>query len=92
MTDLISDLSVKVEGLRQVQNYQPWAQTFEEALVEKKKGIEEEHAQWRKSSYPVAKALGGPNQMKIAELGRPYVTPESKVRCACKTERDFANA
>ncbi|KAF1951014.1 hypothetical protein CC80DRAFT_528569 [Byssothecium circinans] len=71
IADILSDLSVISEGLRQLQMYQPWAQTFEDSLVEKEKGIKKEFAQRTKNWSLVMDAIEGPNNATIVRLGQP---------------------
>jgi len=45
IADLVSDLAVVSEAIRQLKIYQPWAQTFEKLLVDKEGDIEKGFAQ-----------------------------------------------
>ncbi|KAF2688061.1 hypothetical protein K458DRAFT_401459 [Lentithecium fluviatile CBS 122367] len=71
VADVISNLSVTSEGLRQLQMYQPWAQTFETSLVGKEEGIKKEFVETTKDWGLVMGAMDGPNQMNIVRLGQP---------------------
>ena len=69
---VIGDLSIATEGLRQIKIYQPWAQTFEEALVDREDGIKKEFA-WRTKQWSafLGGATSGPFGAKIVRLGEP---------------------
>lgn len=71
VADLVSDLAVFSEAIRQLKIYQPWAQTFEKLLVDKEGDIEKRFAQRTNGWGLVMAALDGPNQMKIVRLGEP---------------------
>ncbi|PVH94037.1 hypothetical protein DM02DRAFT_603094 [Periconia macrospinosa] len=71
VADVFSDLSVISEALRQLKIYQPWAQTFEHALVDKQEGIEKEFAQHTQAWGLVMSAIDGPNRKDIVRLGEP---------------------
>lgn len=71
IADIFSDLSVISEALRQLKIYQPWAQTFENALVSKEDGIKKEFAQHTQAWSLVMSAADGPDQKKIIRLGEP---------------------
>ena len=71
LTNIIADLSVLAEAIRQIQNYHPWASTFENAIVDKKDGIMNEFAATTKPWALVMETTSGPRQKRIIELGRP---------------------
>jgi plasmid maintenance system killer protein len=71
VADAISDISVISEATRQLEIYQPWAQTFEDLMVKRKGAIQSEFAESTKGWGLVLKATGGPDQKKIVQLGQP---------------------
>jgi hypothetical protein len=68
---LSGDLAAFTEGLRQVDLYQTWAQTFEDLMVDKKYGIQEVIAEHTSTWSGLLKAIDGPDQAKITALGTP---------------------
>ena len=71
VADVISDLSVISEALRQLKIYQPWAQTFEHALGDKEDDIKKEFAQHTQAWGLIMNVSDGPDQKKIIRLGEP---------------------
>ncbi|KAL9109591.1 MAG: hypothetical protein Q9227_005771 [Pyrenula ochraceoflavens] len=71
VTEILSDLSVVTEALRQLSIYQPWAQTFENLLVDREDGIRKEFANHSKNWSYLLGVIDGPARSKIIELGRP---------------------
>ncbi|KAK3691625.1 hypothetical protein LTR37_018504 [Vermiconidia calcicola] len=51
--------------------YQPWAQSFEEQLMDKEDGIKRQYAQRTMHWSHLLQATGGPEQTRITTLGTP---------------------
>lgn len=73
IADILSDLAIIAECLRQIDLYQPWANSFEDLLVDRKENIQAEFA---KSTAPWGKIMTifsskGPNASILAKLGAP---------------------
>lgn len=71
IADVLADLSICSEGIRQVKIYQPWASTFDALLPDREEGIKEEFAKNTRGWGLLMKATDGPRQKKIIELGTP---------------------
>ena len=71
IVNVIADLSVFTEGLRQLNIFQPWAQTFDKSLVDGEKEIQEEFDKTTKSWGMLIYAMDGPKKTKIIQLGQP---------------------
>ncbi|KAF2729709.1 hypothetical protein EJ04DRAFT_501849 [Polyplosphaeria fusca] len=71
IADVIADLSIFTEGLRQLKTFQPWAQTFENSLIEREEEIQKEFAETTKSWGMLMAAIDGPAKGKIVQLGQP---------------------
>lgn len=72
IADVLGDLAIAVEGLRQIKIYQPWSQMFEEALVDRKDGIMEEFAERTKQwSAFLGGATQGTQGLQVVRLGDP---------------------
>lgn len=68
---LIGELSIVAECLRQLQIYQPWANGFENALVEKEDGIKSEFAKQTKAMGGILEALREENMLTVYNFGDP---------------------
>ena len=68
IASVLGDLAAITECLRQVDLYEPWAQTFEDIMVEKSDGIEKEYASHTALWGALLAAIEGP---KEAALGTP---------------------
>ena len=68
---LISELSIVAECLRQLEIYQPWANGFESALVERQKGIQSEFSERTKNEARIVQALHESHIIKIYTFGDP---------------------
>ena len=68
---IIADLAIISECLRQLDNYQPWANTFEEHLVDKKKAFMRTFAERTRVWGHMLGVTSGPGQTAIASLGNP---------------------
>jgi hypothetical protein len=69
--NLIGDLAIICECLRQLDTYQPWASSFETQSVDREEGIK---AQYAKSSQPWARILGAlknPSDSMMGSTGCP---------------------
>ena len=71
IADVLANLSIVTQALRQINIYQPWAQTFEWHMVDKKEDIEKEFATRTQPWAGLMKATDGPRQATIARLGEP---------------------
>lgn len=72
IADVLGDLAISVEGLCQIKIYQPWSQTFEEALVDRKDDIMKEFAERTKQwSAFLGGPTKGPEGAKVVRLGDP---------------------
>jgi hypothetical protein len=71
VADVIADLSIVTEGLRQLKVFQPWEQTLERLLVDREKKIEEEFAKNTEAWDLVMNATNGPEKTKIIQFGQP---------------------
>ena len=90
IAEVVSDLAVFSETLRQMKIYQPWAQTFENLLVDKEGTIMKEFAERTSSWALMMDAWKGPNAKKIVQLGEPtgrkFHYPAEKRRTKENTE------
>ncbi|UKZ74935.1 hypothetical protein TrVFT333_002605 [Trichoderma virens FT-333] len=68
---LIGELSILAECLRQVDIYQPWANGFENAMVDKEKGIKARFAERTATMGRVMEALRDQNLLKVCSFGDP---------------------
>ncbi|KAK4542981.1 hypothetical protein LTR36_005979 [Oleoguttula mirabilis] len=68
---VLADLSVITEAIRQLEIYQPWAQTFEHYMAEKEEQIKNEYAATTKQWGHLIGIADGSNATKIAKLGDP---------------------
>ncbi|OAQ62753.1 C2H2 and C2HC zinc finger [Pochonia chlamydosporia 170] len=68
---LIGELSIIAECLRQIQIYQPWANGFENALVDREDGIKTEFASRTKGLSRILEALREDNVVKLVPYGDP---------------------
>ncbi len=64
---VLGDLSIIAQCSRQLELYQPWAQTFESTFVDYSDTIKAEHAQWMKPWAQLAPAM---REMNLAPAGR----------------------
>jgi hypothetical protein len=69
ISDLFADLSIVCECLRQLELFQPWANNYENQLVDKKEGIMKEFEMKTAISAAALKALKEPSA--LARLGDP---------------------
>ena len=93
VSNIIGDLAILCECLRQINNYQPWAAGFDHHMVEKENGMKEDYA---KTSKPWAGMLGvfreqtASSTMIIVRLGKPsdkrFEYPVAKRRTKENTE------
>ena len=70
IANLLSDLSVVCECLRQLQNYQPWANTFEDEMVGRRDDIQKNFARRTEPSARMLNATGD-CQTTMAQYGNP---------------------
>ncbi|KAI4869994.1 hypothetical protein F4820DRAFT_443476 [Hypoxylon rubiginosum] len=68
---LISELSITGECLRQLEIFQPWANGFEGALVDREAGIKKEFAEHTKVWAQIYDAFKEQNIIAIQQLGDP---------------------
>ncbi|KAI1275802.1 hypothetical protein F5Y07DRAFT_166175 [Xylaria sp. FL0933] len=68
---LIGELSITGECLRQLEIFQPWANTFEQALVEREEGIKAEFKQHTRAWAKVRDTLEEREVVAIWQLGDP---------------------
>ncbi|KAI0545396.1 hypothetical protein F4679DRAFT_561204 [Xylaria curta] len=68
---LIGELSITGECLRQLEIFQPWANGFEQALVDREEGIKEEFTKHTKIWAQVIDTLKEQNCIVIQHLGDP---------------------
>lgn len=68
LADVISDLAVMAECIRQVKIYQPWAQTFESQMVGKEEGLKRD---WAERTKHWVQFLGVADGTALANLGNP---------------------
>ena len=68
IASILGDLATFTEGLRQIDFYQPWAQTFEDLMVDKKDSIQKEFTQ---QTAAWGSLLAGIDGQKVATLGTP---------------------
>lgn len=68
---LIGELSITGECLRQLEIFQPWANGFEQALVEREKGIKKEFKEHTGVWSRVLETLKEQNVISIQQLGDP---------------------
>ncbi|KAK7703128.1 hypothetical protein SLS57_011071 [Botryosphaeria dothidea] len=68
IADVVSDLSVMAECIRQVNIYQPWAQTFESHMPAKEEGLKRD---WAERSKDWVQFLGVADGTTLANLGNP---------------------
>ncbi|KAI1108569.1 hypothetical protein F5Y14DRAFT_74617 [Nemania sp. NC0429] len=68
---LIGELSITGECLRQLEIFQPWANGFEQALVDREEGIKKEFKEHTKVWAQVLDALKEKNVIAIQQLGDP---------------------
>jgi hypothetical protein len=71
IAEVISNLAVLSEALRQLNMFQPWARTFPNLLDERKDAIHKHWVEWTGRCDLTQGALAGSNQMKIVQLGTP---------------------
>lgn len=90
--DVIGDLAIICECLKQIDNYQPWARGFEHLMVEKDSGIKKQYA---RTCQPWSGILGSlkesnPSTSRIMQLGKPtgkrFEYPVGKRRTKENTE------
>jgi hypothetical protein len=70
IANVISDLAIISECMRQIHIYQPWSSEFEEQMVDRKTGIQEEFASTSAPWSRLLKALTG-SQTALARYGAP---------------------
>ena len=68
---VLADLSVVTEATRQVNIYQPWAQTFEHYMAEKDEELKEEYAARNKHWGHFLGVTEGSSMTKPVKLGNP---------------------
>ncbi|EOD44771.1 hypothetical protein UCRNP2_8520 [Neofusicoccum parvum UCRNP2] len=68
IADVVSDLAVMTECIRQIKIYQPWAQTFESHLVGKEEGLKRDWAERTKHWVQFLEVADGTT---LANLGNP---------------------
>ncbi|KAJ8119200.1 hypothetical protein ONZ43_g3808 [Nemania bipapillata] len=68
---LIGELSITGECLRQLEIFQPWANGFEEALVDREEGIKKEFEEHTKVWAQVYDTFELPNVTTLRQLGDP---------------------
>ncbi|EKG20875.1 hypothetical protein MPH_01739 [Macrophomina phaseolina MS6] len=68
IADVVSDLAVMAECIRQIQLYQPWAQTFESHMVGKEDGLKRD---WAERTKGWVQFLGVADGTPMANLGDP---------------------
>jgi hypothetical protein len=68
---LIGDLSIVAECLRQLEIYQPWANGFENALVDKEGDIKSEFAERNKLNSRILEALRDESLLTVSTFGDP---------------------
>ena len=68
---VMGDLTILAEAMRQINMFQPWAQTFEDRPVEKEDMIKRQYAQRTANWGRLMKATDGTDQMKFVKLGAP---------------------
>lgn len=66
----ISDLAIIAECLRQVDTYQPWANMFEDQVVDQEDRIEEDQVRFRRPTGKVVHAIKGSDSV-LARFGTP---------------------
>jgi len=66
--DHIGDLSIISQCLNQLNMYQPWAQGYDSARVDRIEGIEAEYLQWHKRIASLVEGLRGENMGSISKL------------------------
>lgn len=68
---VIGDLSIIAQCLRQLELYQPWAQTFETAYLDHLDNFKADHAQWGKPWKEFVVAMEDKSLASIGRLARP---------------------
>lgn len=68
---LIGELSITGECLRQLEIFQPWANTFEHALVDREEGIKKEFKEHTRDWGLILDTFKEKNCVAIAQLGDP---------------------
>lgn len=68
---LLASFPILGECLRQLEIYQPWANGFEAALVDREKGIQSEFAQRTSGWGRVLEAMKDQNMASLSKLGAP---------------------
>ncbi|KAI0862183.1 hypothetical protein F4860DRAFT_473804 [Xylaria cubensis] len=68
---LIGELSITGECLRQLEIFQPWANGFEQALVDREEEIEKEFTEHTRVWVKVRDTLKEQNSITISQLGDP---------------------
>ena len=71
VSDIISDLAIICEYLRQLENYHPWALTFEDTMVEKKGKIEKQYVDACQPRLQMDRAMKACSQSVVAQYGKP---------------------
>lgn len=71
IASVLANLSVSTEAIRQLSIYQPWAQTFANAMVDKEEGIEEAYDAKTQHLEHFMGVLDGPGQHRLVTLGDP---------------------
>ena len=87
IASVLADLSVLTECLRQIKIYQPWAETFDDSMLDKEEGIKQEFIA---RTNPRAEFLGVLEGTSIASFGIPqdkkFFYPVDKRRTKENTE------
>ncbi|KAK3669234.1 hypothetical protein LTR78_010888 [Recurvomyces mirabilis] len=71
VASIISNLSVLTEVTRQLSRFQPWAQTFEDTMVNHREAIEEDYNQRTKHWNGLLEVARGSSQSQLVRLGDP---------------------
>ncbi len=71
VNDIIGDLAIICECLRQLDNYHPWALTFENKMFEKEEEIKEDIKKMCEPMMRMEQAMKACNQALVARLGKP---------------------
>ncbi|KAF3062840.1 hypothetical protein GL218_09429 [Daldinia childiae] len=71
ITGIIGDLAILSHCISQLDLYQPWARSFETALVDRSDDIESEFKERTKSWGMIMEALRDSNLVQVAQIGNP---------------------
>ena len=71
VNDIIGDLAIICECLRQLENYHPWALAFEDAMVKAEKHLEQQYQTACQPIVHMINAMKACNQSLVAQLGKP---------------------